>query len=373
MNIPMWAQLATEGQADSLGELLDGLRRGHSTTGDGKWISSAFAYAGEGPADAWSKACQDRLYPVMRRSIESFRDRWCQIRSSLGSGPFNYVSLGPGDGQKDAVVLRELRRDNANLYYLPVDASPDMLGFSVRDLIVQLRLSSDRILALPWDFARRDNQLRLRQLLDTAFGGTPVLFSLLGNTLANFTDDGELLKNITANLLRSQDRLLLEVSTAPLLDANHAALAAKEYERSSSFGEFVISALRRYTDLRVSKHDVSYVGTVEGNRALFVKVIYRKKEDGDTTFTLSTGEPVSFKHGDTIRLLVTRKYAHTGIAALLKDSGLTQLASTPARFTSINDGPAFGMELAVLASNQDLLATVPEPTIADDLWRDPAI
>lgn len=86
-----------------------------STTGDGKRIKSGFSYLGTESAIAWVNACRDPLYPVMKESIESFDLRWCSIRPSLAGETYHYVSLGSVNGQKDAVILQDFRRDNANL------------------------------------------------------------------------------------------------------------------------------------------------------------------------------------------------------------------------------------------------------------------
>ncbi|NJL81754.1 MAG: hypothetical protein HC917_28820, partial [Richelia sp. SM2_1_7] len=62
----------------------------------------------------------------------------------------------------------------------------------------------------------------------------PVLFSLLGNTLANFENDTEVLQ-ILSKLMRSEDKFLIEVAATK--DLNHQALqdAVNEYDNSKSF------------------------------------------------------------------------------------------------------------------------------------------
>src|SRR5439155_8969257 len=103
LDSPRWIEVVGEDQTDKFAGLMADLRQKPSATGDGKRITSGHAYMGLEPALAWSNACRDRLYPVMRWSIESFGQRWSAMRACLGDGPFHYVSLGPGDVQKDAV------------------------------------------------------------------------------------------------------------------------------------------------------------------------------------------------------------------------------------------------------------------------------
>jgi hypothetical protein len=97
---PRWVEVVGEDQTDKFSGLMADLRQKLSATGDGKRITSGYAYMGLESALAWANACRDRLYPVMRRSIESFGQRWSEMRVNLAEGAFHYVSLGPGDGQR---------------------------------------------------------------------------------------------------------------------------------------------------------------------------------------------------------------------------------------------------------------------------------
>ena len=361
---PTWLELVRGDQTDKFANLMADLRLKYSPTGDGKRITCGYAYMGLEPALAWENACRDLLYPVMRQSIESFAGRWHSIRASLEAGPYHYVSLGPGDGQKDGVILTDLRRD-ADSWYVPVDSSTEMLRLAVRQLIVRQDLPSTRVLALPWDFSVHDDVVDLRAVLTSAFGPTPVLFSLLGNTLANFDDDAGLLVLLADKLLRPQDRLLLEVATTPDLTENLARHAAAEYESSGSFGDFVTSALRRYTDLCVDKDSVEFTGGVEGDHALLVKMNYRNQTGADVTITLPSRDRVPFKTNDTIRLAVSRKYAASGLDKMIVDSGLTTVGDWRSEFTGTGHG--FGLALRMLARNPD--EAPPASTLADQLWN----
>ncbi len=361
---PTWLELVRGDQTDKFANLMADLRLKYSPTGDGKRITCGYAYMGLEPALAWENACRDLLYPVMRQSIESFAGRWHSIRTSLENGPYHYVSLGPGDGQKDGVILTDLRRD-VDSWYVPVDSSTEMLRLAVRQLIVRQELPSTSVLALPWDFSANDDVVELRKVLTSAFGPTPVLFSLLGNTLANFDHDTGLLALLAEKLLRPQDRLLLEVATTPDLTEDLARHAAAEYESSGSFGDFVTSALRRYTDLCVDKDSVDFTGSVEDDHALLVKMNYRNQTGADITITLPSRDRVPFKTNDTIRLAVSRKYAASGLDKMIVASGLTNVGDWRSEFTGTGHG--FGLALRMLARNPDEATSA--STLADQLWN----
>jgi L-histidine N-alpha-methyltransferase len=347
----MWLELVRGDQTETFAGLMNDLRRKFDADGDGKRITSCYAYMGVEPAIAWVTACRDLLYPLMRHGIESFGQRWRDVRAGLAATPHHYVSLGPGDGQKDDVILADLRRDS-DLRYVPVDASTEMLRLAISELTRRNTLPTDRILSLSWDFAVRDNLAALRRLLDDR----PVLFSLLGNTLANFDADADLLRLLSTELLRPADRLLLEVATAPALTEDAAALAAAEYEASPAFGEFLTSALRRYTDLRVDHDSVEHVGRVEGARALRVTMTYRNRTGRDIPITLPDRACVRFAPNDTIRLALSRKYSMAGLETMLAGAGLTvTAASRPC-----------GRALLMLATEPDATSA---GTLANHVWR----
>lgn len=359
--------LIGEDQAGKLATLTGDLRRRVSPTGDGKRITSGFSYLGAESAIAWANACRDHLYPVMKQSIESFDRRWCSIRPSLKGKPYHYVSLGPGDGQKDAVILQDLRRDSAKLCYVAVDMSAEMLRLGVHALARQLKLSRSHILPVQLDFSSRDNVAELSRLLHGLFGEEAILFSLLGNTMTNFENDTELLRTLSKQLLRPQDKLVLEVATTQQLDNTLAQEAAEEYERSRTFREFVTSALMHYTDLHIDMDSVLFQGNVQEERALLIKVIYQNRTGQEIRLTLPDRTNVSFPQEDTVRLCVSRKYAQYHLDSLLTESGVHMVDNSHFDFGGAHSGLQFGMDLLVLTVDSD--ATRMERTVPEEIWK----
>jgi L-histidine N-alpha-methyltransferase len=370
MNFSWSLVLIGEDQAGKLETLAGDLRRGFSATGNGKCITSGFSYLGTEPAIAWASACRDPLYSVMKKSIESFGQRWDSIRESLDGKPYHYVSLGPGDGQKDKVILRDLGRHNAQLCYVAVDMSTEMLRLGVPALIRELELSRSRVLPVQLDFSSRDNVAELRRVLNVFFGEEAVLFSLLGNTMTNYEKDTELLRMLGEQLLRRQDRFVLEIATTEQLNGTLAQRAAEEYGSSRTFREFITSALMHYTDLHIDMESVLFQGGIEGERALLAKVIYQNRTGQDIRITLPGRDHVSFSQQDTILLGVSRKYVRDHLESLLAESGVRMLRSSHSDFGGgAHNGSGFGMDLLVLAGGAE--APLPEPNNADNVWHFP--
>jgi uncharacterized SAM-dependent methyltransferase len=336
-----------EDQSKKLAALTQDLRADPSSTGDGKKFASGFSYWGIGPTIAWARACSDPFYLVMKDSIDSFPERWVTIQPSLSHKKYHYVSLGVGTGHKDWHVLDSLRSENTELSYFPVDMSPEMLRVGIQESTKGIRLDRHKVLPVQIDFSIKRNAKELRKLLDEIVGKGPVLFSLLGNTLANFEDDVVLLKTL-CSLIRVQDRLLLEVAWTNGLDNRAINEAASEYEKSIAFKNFAMSALLQNTDLRIDQNYMCVEGLAESDRAICIKTYYQNKAKSTIEMMLPDRTTIHFPKGDTIRLYLSRKYTDLGIDALLRDCKLSTLCKERSEFYQAGKVCESGMELILL-------------------------
>ncbi|MFH8371097.1 L-histidine N(alpha)-methyltransferase [Streptomyces sp. NPDC018031] len=343
--------LVGEEQSAKLAQVTAGLRLPPDRTGSGKLITSGFSYWGLESTVAWAHACNDLYYPVMRESIESFSRRWHGMAAALPDGPLHHVSLGPGTGEKDQAILRHLAERGTPGCYIPVDVSAEMLRLGQRAALQNLRLPPGEVLPVQLDFALPRNLDRLRALVARTVGDEPVLYSLLGNTLANFDSDAQLLKLLVDKVLRPQDRFLLEVANTAGQDGSAALAAAQEYENSPRFREFVTSALMQYTDLQIDMNSLSCEGSVEDDRALLVKVVYRNRTGGELTLTLPDRSSVPFPDQDTIRLYLSRKYTQQGLEKMLTEAEVVKAGEAYDGGNTAFDRPVFGMTLLLLQSS----------------------
>jgi len=341
--------LVGEDQSRKLAEMNDDLQRPYSEDGTGKRIVSGYSYWGIEPTIAWQRACNDPYYPVMKDGIDSFGTRWERVSPALPGGRFHYFSLGPGTGEKDRVVVGHLHPAHEEMLYVPVDLSAQMLRICVQPMRVLpfVRRLRKRILPVQLDFSVDENVHELDGLRSRLVGDEPVLFSLLGNTMANFDNDVQLVASLSKALMRPGDRLLVEVATASRLSADGAATAASEYHRSKAFREFVVSALHQHTDLPITMDDVAFEGHVDSDRSLAIRVLYRNRSGGDLRMMLPDRTEIPFPAGDTIRLYVTRKYERGALDAALDAVGLTVEAAGHSPTSS--RGRGFGLDLLLLS------------------------
>ena len=347
-----------EDESSKLVELIENFNNSFSTTGNGKQVPSGFSYWGIVSTLAWKSTCSDPLYPVMSDGTSSFNERWNNIYEiEFTKQKYHYVSLGVGTGDKDNKILKRLYTINNNIRYFPVDMSSTMLRLGVHNATKDIPLKGSHVLPIQIDFSIERNITELRNLLNRIDNDDSILFSLLGNTLANFPDDIKLLETIS-KLMRTGDKLLLEVATTEELNEEAAAAAAKEYANASSFKRFVTSSLLQYTNMNIDFTNVCFEGSIEPcnfedlikpcNKALFVKVLYRNISQETIYIMLPDWETVEFKHGDTIRLFTTRKYSAKGLDGIISECKLRKINNSKSLLGDRNNKYNFGIDLILL-------------------------
>jgi uncharacterized SAM-dependent methyltransferase len=314
--------LNLEGQdpRDFLFDLVEGLKGNED--GHDKRIENRHRYVGLGPTLAWLQVCRDPSYPVMYDGSEAFARLWDVCRKSLSDRPFHYVSLGVGTGDKDRHILDRLQSGNPELTYIPIDISGHMLRLGAAEAMKRM---PGRVLPIEMDFEDAAALPALRTLLDDLFGDDAVLFSLLGNSLANVDDETAFLSGL-ATLLRPQDCLALEVATTSRLDASAAKAAAEERSGSRSYSEFVTAALSMYTDLTIDNNWLRFRGQVDDGHAIRVEGHYVNCSQSPIMITMPNRIVIPFRQGESIQVLLGRKYHTEGLRKMLRDCHLSELA-----------------------------------------------
>jgi hypothetical protein len=234
--------------------------------------------------------------------------------------------------------LLDLRRAKPDLYYFPVDMSPEMLRIGIKEVLGSEVIPRSKILPIQIDFSVMGNVKELRRVVTGFTGEEAILYSLLGNTIANFDSDVGLLQTLAVL------RLLLEVASTERIDGEATRLAGEEYDKSPGFKEFVLSALLQHTDLPAGLNALSFSSAPESDRAILTKVIYHNRQDHTVPMKLPDNTTIDFAARDTIRLLITRKYAPSGIGSLIQDAGFLKLTDYPGE----KSRSGFGLDLVLL-------------------------
>ena len=288
-----------------------------------RYIKDGYQYVGGFPAHLWKLATADDHYKTLSYGISDFDDHWQAIRKKLAT-PFHYVSIGPGTGEKDQVILRHLASLTAaeTIVYVPVDISPQLLRMSMEVAMRGVDRSRVELLPVELDITNDDALAALKIVIEGLGGGTNILVSLLGNTLANFRDDSEMLVKIFALIASKENRLLLEVATTDNANEFQANRAAGEYERSKLFREFAMAALCDYTNIPMDPDLVKSSGEFSDD-TLYITT--RFIADKQRAVQLGNGETFKLEKGEPIKLYTSRKYADNAVKSLL--SGLSTIAT----------------------------------------------
>lgn len=182
---------------------------------NGRPIPPHIFYVTDRGAERWIALAQDPSFLAYQDSLDLVwnrsREITQQILDAAGSRSIDIVSLGPGDGRKDAALLHELMRapDRASAFiYYPFDISVNMLARTAarlrEDPVIRAGLRQAK--AVIADF---DSLPIFKPVYQYRPG--PNLLCLLGNMLGNFSDDFGFLKRLHDRAMLKDDLLLLEV------------------------------------------------------------------------------------------------------------------------------------------------------------------
>lgn len=126
---------------------------------------------------AWLNLCSDGAYRNYVRSHGLVQAHAADIAAHLPQGDVTVVSLGAGQGDKDLLVLEQIRASGRRPHYVPVDASQSLL---------EMACDAAGAAGLPCQGVKADmaDAGHLAAVGDASPG--PRLWMMLGNTLGAF-------------------------------------------------------------------------------------------------------------------------------------------------------------------------------------------
>jgi Histidine-specific methyltransferase, SAM-dependent len=150
----------------------------------------------------------DYYHETVKYVVERRKDLVDGILEHCGSSEVDFISLGPGNGHKDAVFLQELLRRARSArytYYYPYDVSGGLLLESLRTILARdLPVERLRVKAIEADIA---SLAEFKRVFD--FREEPNIYSLLGG-LDNTGNEVALL-TLLHQLMNPDDCLLIEI------------------------------------------------------------------------------------------------------------------------------------------------------------------
>jgi hypothetical protein len=176
-------------------------------------VPTRYLYSSDSGADNWIRLCRDPMYRHHRESVDFWAggagtDLANLIGEKLDRDDFDFISLGSGDGQKDADLIKCWLESGADVLYYPYDISLPLVSRAIRRVkqAVPSRARNNlRIKAVLADFNHLTTLGEVFQHRDS-----PNVVSLLGNSLGNLQQDLQFLRNLRGQM-SNEDLLVLEV------------------------------------------------------------------------------------------------------------------------------------------------------------------
>ena len=142
-------------------------------------------------------------YYLTRCEQEIFQQQTPDIAAKLlnGSSPFSIIELGPGDGLKTKILLRELAGKSTDFQYVPVDISEENLEILNRSL-------EKEIPALKVKIKAGDYFHIIKELHQASKHRKIILF--LGSNIGNFMpDEADVFLSILSGFMHAGDQALV--------------------------------------------------------------------------------------------------------------------------------------------------------------------
>lgn len=275
---------------------------------------------------AWLNLCGDGAYRNYVRSHDLMRAHAAALVAHLPEGDATVVSLGAGQGDKDRLVLEEIRASGRRPYYVPVDASQSLL---------EMACGAATAAGLPCQGVKADvaDAGQLAAVAEAAPAG-PRLLMMLGNTLGAF-DPPEYARHL-ARLLRADDHLLLDGEI--FSDTGTLAGYDNPLNRQFAFGPL------RGVGLVEPDDGVLQFETIADDRHAGLFRLHKHFLPArDLTLNVA-GETVRWREGERVEMNWSCKYARETFLALLADAELVPAA----RYFSADE--RFVMALARVSS-----------------------
>jgi hypothetical protein len=179
----------------------------------GTCVPGRYLYSSDSGADNWIRLCKDPTYRHHKESAEFWagaggKQVTAKIRSLLGRDDFDYISLGSGDGQKDANIVVSWLASGADLFYYPYDISLPLVSKAIRNVRRKVPRRSKGTLRIKAVLADFNHLSTVNEVFNHR--DSPNVIALLGNSLGNLEHDLDFLRDLREEM-SEEDLLVLEV------------------------------------------------------------------------------------------------------------------------------------------------------------------
>lgn len=221
-------------------------------------IPTRYHYETDVGAEKWLQLCKNDNYRLRQNTMaywlsEDGRDMAEVIRGHLRPHEqrLDFISLGPGDGEKDATLISDWLSAGLDVFYYPYDVSLRLAAHAAqrvrRDAVLSPRgsLHAKVVLADFWELAT------MREVIN--YRDAPNVIALLG-TLGNLANDRQYLSDLRS-CMHETDVLLLEVRLKSSVESE-AKSEKMLLESDDNSLKHDFSPLANYFGLRFDKDNI---------------------------------------------------------------------------------------------------------------------
>jgi len=252
---------------------------------------------------AWLDLCSDGDYRNYVRSRSLIATSASALTAIAPSGPLEVLSLGSGQGDKDAILLRAFSRGREGLRYTPVDTSQALLEMA----IAEAKAASVPAEGVKADLTNPDHL----EALQVSPDAPRRLVMLIGNTLGAF--DPERYAQTLAGVLREQDLLLVDGE----LYSGQETLAGYDNPVNRRFAWAPLHAV----GIRDEDGELRFQ-TAEDGRLPGMYAVTKHFEAGRDAEAMMGGESLRLAAGERLAMSRSGKYAQETFVRILEEAGL---------------------------------------------------
>jgi uncharacterized SAM-dependent methyltransferase len=252
---------------------------------------------------AWLDLCSDGDYRNYVRSRSLIATSAPELAAALEPGPLEVLSLGSGQGDKDAILLRALAVGRSGLRYMPVDTSQALLEMAIAEASgVGVRAEGVKA-----DLTRPDHL----DALEASPDGPPRLVVLVGNTLGAFDPQGY--ARTLARFLRDQDLVLVDGE----LYSGQETLAGYDNPVNRRFAWAPLHAV----GIRDEDGELRFE-TVEDSDVPGLYAVTKHFEASKDAEAMMGGDSLRLAAGERVAMSRSGKYAEGTFTQILEHAGL---------------------------------------------------
>ncbi len=279
----------------------------------GTLLPGRYLYSSDAGAHNWIRLCNDPKYRHHRETVDFWANSGGQriadvIQEQLGGRDgLDYISLGPGAGEKDSELIRKWLDSGMDIFYYPYDISRPLVSKSVhkvRDSAPSGSASRLRIKAVLGDFNH------LKSLTDVfRHRDAPNVVSLLGS-LGNLENERQFLLKLHQQMSHD-DILVLEVRLQ-----SEASEPAELIDGDAAL-RFDFGPLETYLGLKFSR------------KLMTIKRERNVSSIADTVTTIVGCENLKYRGATypAVKLIYIHQYTEAAFLAALKGMGFEVICS----------------------------------------------